>query len=185
MNIEYRTFLASYCNSKIQMEFLALSTVSVRSCHRLWPLPPPPCVSGYGMVMPPFPPTAYMEPPGYVLPHAQLHPADYRRVLQPPYHQSSAHYQNLTQNPNRRFHLQPNPGYVPKETVSSEVQTEPMVPDVRKGSPAFGNKDPLAGSDSGRGTSSSAHSSPGSSDGKAASYPEEERNSIQIGRAHV
>ncbi|XP_067109017.1 uncharacterized protein buc2l [Osmerus mordax] len=152
--------------------------------HYQWPMPIPynpysgfPGM-GYGMVMPQFPPTAFMEPPGYVLPHAQLHPADYRRVLQPPYHQSAAHYQNLTQNPNRRFHFQQNPGYVPKETVSSEVQTEPMVPDVRKASPAFGNKDPLAGSDSGRGTSSSAPSSPGSSEGKAGSCPEEERNSV-------
>ncbi|XP_062337952.1 uncharacterized protein buc2l isoform X2 [Osmerus eperlanus] len=152
--------------------------------HYQWPMPIPynpysgfPGM-GYGMVMPQFPPTAFMEPPGYVLPHAQLHPADYRRVLQPPYHQSAAHYQNLTQNPNRRFHFQQNPGYLPRETVSSEVQTEPMVPDVRKASPAFGNKDPMAGSDSGRGTSSSAPSSPGSSEGKAGSCPEEERNSV-------
>ncbi|KAJ8279933.1 hypothetical protein COCON_G00069990 [Conger conger] len=124
-----------------------------------WPMPMPynPYCGfpglGYGMVVPPvvppFPPSPYMEAPGYVVPHAQLHLADYRRMVNPhfplamPYHA-------------RRFRYQQSGA--PRETVNSEVQTEP--PPCHDSEPCPGN-DRLAGSDSGRG-SSCANASSGS-----------------------
>ncbi|KAK3529187.1 hypothetical protein QTP70_019433 [Hemibagrus guttatus] len=74
--------------------------------------------SGYGMVLPPFPPASYVEAPGYILPHTQLHMVDYRRMMTPHLAPAMA-YQA------RRFryqHTTPS-GRV---MVSSEVQTEPV-----------------------------------------------------------
>lgn len=70
------------------------------------------------MVLPPFPPASYVETPGYVLPHTQLHMVDYRRMVAPQMAPTMA-YQA------RRFryqHTTPS-GRV---MVSSEVQTEPV-----------------------------------------------------------
>lgn len=70
------------------------------------------------MVLPPFPPASYVEAPGYILPHTQLHMVDYRRMTAPHLAPTMA-YQT------RRFryqHMTPS-GRV---MVSSEVQTEPV-----------------------------------------------------------
>lgn len=70
------------------------------------------------MVLPPFPPASYVEAPGYILPHTQLHMVDYRRMTAPHLAPGMA-YQA------RRFryqHTTPS-GRV---MVSSEVQTEPV-----------------------------------------------------------
>lgn len=70
------------------------------------------------MVLPPFPPASYVEAPGYILPHTQLHMVDYRRMTAPQLAPTMA-YQA------RRFryqHTTPS-GRV---MVSSEVQTEPV-----------------------------------------------------------
>ncbi|KAI4885274.1 hypothetical protein NFI96_013682, partial [Prochilodus magdalenae] len=89
-----------------------------------WPMPVPYVPyggfpgMGYGMVVPPFPPASYMEPPGYMLPHAQLHMTDYRRMMAP--HPAPAMAYQA-----RRFryqHTTPS-GRV---MVSSEVQTDPV-----------------------------------------------------------
>lgn len=75
-------------------------------------------VQGYGMALPPFPPASYVEAPGYILPHNQLHMVDYRRMTAPHLAPTMA-YQA------RRFryqHTTPS-GRV---MVSSEVQTEPV-----------------------------------------------------------
>lgn len=73
------------------------------------------------MVLPPFPPASYVEAPGYILPHAQLHMVDYRRMMAPHLAPTMA-YQA------RRFRYQQTPpsGRV---MVSSEVQTEPVSAD--------------------------------------------------------
>ncbi|XP_064189829.1 uncharacterized protein buc2l [Anguilla rostrata] len=125
-----------------------------------WPMPMPynPYCGfpglGYGMVMPPFQPNPYMEAPGYIVPQAQLHLADYRRMVNPHFPPTVAYHA-------RRFRYQQNGA--PRETANSEVQTEPP-PLSRSGSrdsdPCPGS-DPLVGSDSGRGSScanASAHS---------------------------
>ncbi|KAF5890573.1 uncharacterized protein DAT39_019722, partial [Clarias magur] len=73
---------------------------------------------GYGMVLPPFPPSSYVEAPGYILPHTQLHMVDYRRMMAP-------HLAPAMSYQARRFryqHTTPS-GRV---MVSSEVQTEPV-----------------------------------------------------------
>lgn len=89
-----------------------------------WPMPMPYVPYGgfpglgYGMVLPPFPPASYVEAPGYILPHTQLHMVDYRRMMAPHLAPTMA-YQA------RRFryqHTTPS-GRV---MVSSEVQTEPV-----------------------------------------------------------
>ncbi|XP_027032639.2 uncharacterized protein buc2l [Tachysurus fulvidraco] len=89
-----------------------------------WPMPMPYVPYGgfpglgYGMVLPPFPPASYVEAPGYILPHTQLHMVDYRRMRAPHLAPAMA-YQA------RRFryqHMTPS-GRV---MVSSEVQTEPV-----------------------------------------------------------
>ncbi|KAK2866143.1 hypothetical protein Q7C36_002199 [Tachysurus vachellii] len=89
-----------------------------------WPMPMPYVPYGglpglgYGMVLPPFPPPSYVEAPGYILPHTQLHMVDYRRMMAPHLAPTMA-YQA------RRFryqHMTPS-GRV---MVSSEVQTEPV-----------------------------------------------------------
>ncbi|XP_029309626.1 uncharacterized protein LOC115022691 isoform X2 [Cottoperca gobio] len=113
---------------------------------------------GYGMVMPPFPPPPYMEAPAYILPHPHLQPVDYRRLLHPQVHVPSVPYQNP--NPTHRSRP-PHTGPV-RETVNSEVQTEP----THRGVGGYGVESPLVGSDSGRGTASNSPSPSSSSSQK-------------------
>ncbi|XP_071348580.1 uncharacterized protein [Trachinotus anak] len=111
---------------------------------------------GYGMVMPPFPPPPpYMEAPSYILPHPHVQAVDYRRLLHPQVHGPSAPYQN----PNQSRRIRP-PNAVPvRETVNSEVQTEPP----HTGVGGFGGASLIGSSDSGHGTTSSSPSSSSSS----------------------
>ncbi|XP_049603165.1 uncharacterized protein [Syngnathus scovelli] len=90
--------------------------------HYQWPIPfpynPIAGFSGYGMVMPPFPPTPYMEAPSYVMPHPHV---DYRQFLHPMVHAQCPPYQNPNQP--RRFR---GPfSFSVRQTTNSEVQTEP------------------------------------------------------------
>ncbi|XP_035855773.1 uncharacterized protein LOC116045200 [Sander lucioperca] len=123
--------------------------------HYQWPMPFPynhfaafPGM-GYGMVIPPFPPHPYMDAPGHILyhPHPHVQPVD-RRFLHPPVYAPSAPYQNP--NLTHRIHLS-HTGNV-RETVSCQVQTEP----IQRG--RYGERSPLIGSDSGRGTGSNSPS---------------------------
>lgn len=68
------------------------------------------------MLLPQFPPPSYVEAPGYILPHTQLHMVDYRRMMTPHTAPTMA-YQA------RRFRYQQT---MPagRVMVSSEVQTE-------------------------------------------------------------
>uniref|UniRef100_A0A668AQG0 Uncharacterized protein n=1 Tax=Myripristis murdjan TaxID=586833 RepID=A0A668AQG0_9TELE len=134
--------------------------------HYQWPMPIPynPFAGfpgmGYGVVMPPLPPNPYMEAPGYILPHPHIQPVDYRRMLHPQVPAGSAPYQH--QNPNRRFRPQYNVPVV-RETVNSEVQTEPALTTTIG---SYGARSPLASSESGHGTNSTSPSSSNSSTGK-------------------
>ncbi|XP_053367690.1 bucky ball [Clarias gariepinus] len=89
-----------------------------------WPMPMPYVPYGgfpglgYGMVLPPFPPSSYVEAPGYILPHTQLHMVDYRRMMAPHLAPAMA-YQA------RRFRYQ-HTAPSGRVMVSSEVQTEPV-----------------------------------------------------------
>ncbi|KAI3374504.1 hypothetical protein L3Q82_006323 [Scortum barcoo] len=109
---------------------------------------------GYGMVMPPFPPPPYMEAPAYILPSPHIQPVDYRRLLHPQVHAPSAPYQNPNQT--RRIRLPYNVPF--RETVNSEVQTEPT-----QGGVSGYEESPLVSSDSGHGTTSNSPSSSRSS----------------------
>ncbi|KAL0966084.1 hypothetical protein UPYG_G00290680 [Umbra pygmaea] len=138
--------------------------------HYQWPMPMPydPYSSvpglGYsmpGMVMPPFPLHPYMEVPGYVLPHAQLHPTEYRQYQFPP---AAMAYQN---NSRSRVFYQNPPS---RQMANTEVQTEPL-PDV-SGRPTSVNS--LGGADSGRGTNTPSSTS---SYAEKPSCPERECNS--------
>ncbi|KAM3603664.1 uncharacterized protein V6R79_000277 [Siganus canaliculatus] len=103
---------------------------------------------GYGLVMPPFPPPPYMEGPAYILPQPHVQPIDYRRLLQPQVHASSAPFQNPNQV--RRVRL---PHTVPvRETVNSAVQTEP----THSAPGGGGDGSPLVKADSGHGTASNS-----------------------------
>ncbi|XP_024135412.1 uncharacterized protein LOC112151034 isoform X2 [Oryzias melastigma] len=87
-----------------------------------WPLPYNPYYTypglGFGLpVMPHYQINPYMEPPGFIVPHTQLHLMDYRRMLSPQYYQTMAFHA-------RRFRCQPASAF--RETTSSEVQTEPL-----------------------------------------------------------
>ncbi|CAL8343420.1 unnamed protein product [Merluccius merluccius] len=110
---------------------------------------------GYGMAMPPFPPNPYLEAPGYMLPQPHLQQVNYRRFLHAQFPATNAPYQS--QNQNRRFRAQHNVSAV-RETVSSEVQTEPA-----RTENGYADGSPLAGSESGHGTNSSTPSPSGSS----------------------
>uniref|UniRef100_A0AAR2LNU8 Bucky ball n=1 Tax=Pygocentrus nattereri TaxID=42514 RepID=A0AAR2LNU8_PYGNA len=137
-----------------------------------WPMPVPYVPYGgfpgmgmcYGMVVQPFSPASYMEPPGYILPHAQLHMADYRRMMAPHLPPTMA-YQA------RRFryqHTTPS-GRV---MVSSEVQTEP----VGTESPQHdckGATSSQTNSESGRGTASSSNFSSPKPHADTSACPEE------------
>ncbi|XP_042353068.1 uncharacterized protein LOC121950982 [Plectropomus leopardus] len=133
--------------------------------HYQWPMPFPynPFAGfpgmGYGMVMPPFPPPPpYMEAPAYILPHPHIQPVDYRRLLHPPVHASSAPYQN----PNQPRRTRPPHTFPVRETVNSEVQTEP----TQRGLGGYSDGSPLVSSESGHGTASSSPSSSSSSSQK-------------------
>uniref|UniRef100_A0A3P9K192 Uncharacterized protein n=1 Tax=Oryzias latipes TaxID=8090 RepID=A0A3P9K192_ORYLA len=87
-----------------------------------WPLPYNPYYNypglGFGLpVMPHYQMNPYMEPPGFILPHTQLHLMDYRRMLSPQYYQNMAFHA-------RRFRCQQASAF--RETTTSEVQTEPL-----------------------------------------------------------
>ncbi|GLD67193.1 uncharacterized protein AKAME5_001855500 [Lates japonicus] len=106
---------------------------------------------GYGVVMPPAPPP-FIEAPAYILPHPPIQAVDYRRLLQPQVHAPTAPYQN----PNQTFRIRPPHTGPVRETVNSEVQTEP----THRGVGGYGG---FARSDSGHGTASSSPSSSSSS----------------------
>ncbi|XP_056627842.1 uncharacterized protein buc2l [Triplophysa dalaica] len=91
---------------------------------------------GYGMVMPSLGLPPYLDVSGYMLPHAQVHMLDHRRMMNPHLPPNISHQAN-------RFHCQTA---MPQNRVmvSSEVQTEPAC----HGSA----QDSHAGSESGRGT---------------------------------
>lgn len=108
-------------------------------------------LSGYGIVMPPFP--SYMEAPAYIMPHPHIQPVDYRRLLHPQVYAPTAPYQNPNQT---RRTLSPH--NIPRETVNSEVQTEPP----QRGGDNY-DRSPHVHSDSGHGTASVSPSSRSSS----------------------
>ncbi|XP_058493626.1 uncharacterized protein LOC131465209 [Solea solea] len=122
---------------------------------------------GYGMVMPPLLPTPYMEPPTYILPHPQIQAVDYRRLLHPQVHMP---FQNPPfQNPNQPSRVRP-PHTIPvRETVNSEVQTEP----THTNGGGYGGRSLFASSDSGRGTASNSSSSSPSSQKRASADTEQ------------
>ncbi|XP_008431758.1 transcription factor SFL2-like [Poecilia reticulata] len=104
---------------------------------------------GYGMIAPPppLPLPPYMEAPGYILPHPHVQPVDYRRL-----HHSQSHTQGAShQNPNQMRRIRPNHFIPVRETVNSEVQTEP----TQRGMHGYD-----MGSDSGRGSRSNSPCSP-------------------------
>ncbi|XP_061877934.1 uncharacterized protein LOC133630377 [Entelurus aequoreus] len=91
---------------------------------------------GFGMpMMPHYQPNPYMEPPGFVMPHTNLHLTDYRRVLNSQYYQTTAYHA-------RRYRYQHN---VPaREVTNSEVQTEPLCSDQRISTPGSGDPEASA-----------------------------------------
>ncbi|XP_018551519.1 uncharacterized protein LOC108896761 [Lates calcarifer] len=123
--------------------------------HYHWPMPfsfnPGFPGMGYGVVMPPAP-APFIEAPAYILPHPPVQAVDYRRLLQPQVHAPTAPYQN----PNQTFRIRPPHTGPVRETVNSEVQTEP----THRGVGGYGG---FARSDSGHGTASSSPSSSSSS----------------------
>ncbi|XP_055007623.1 transcription factor TFIIIB component B'' homolog [Boleophthalmus pectinirostris] len=127
--------------------------------HYQWPMPfynpfNPFSGMGYGMMMPPFPPAAYMDPPAYFVPHAPVQPLDYRRMAQP----YSAPYQNPNATRRPRPPQPPGPA---RETVNTEVQTEPRGGEFHEESPR------RSSSDSGRETASTSPTSSTSSQKKS------------------
>lgn len=69
-------------------------------------------------MVPPFPPNPYVDAPGYIMPHSQLHLVDYRRMMNP-------HMAPTVAYQARRFRYQHTSN--PRVMVSSEVQTEPTL----------------------------------------------------------
>ncbi|XP_067426701.1 uncharacterized protein [Thunnus thynnus] len=129
---------------------------------------------GYGMVMPPFPPPPYMEAPAYILPHPHIPPVDYRLLLHPQVHASNAPYQN----PNQTRRIRQPHSFPVRETVNSEVQTEPP----QRGGDGYGGGSPLISSDSGHGAASSSLSSSRSSlqkQGSPSSSPSSSHSCLQ------
>lgn len=80
--------------------------------------------------MPNYQPNLYMEPPGFVVPHTNLHLMDYRRMLNPQYYQTMAYH-------SRRFRYQHNSQT--REMTTSEVQTEPLSAIQRTSTPGSGD----------------------------------------------
>lgn len=77
--------------------------------------------------MPNYQPNPYMEPPGFVVPHTNLHLMDYRRMLNPQYYQTMAYH-------SRRLRYQHNSQT--REMTTSEVQTEPLSATQRTSNPS-------------------------------------------------
>ncbi|XP_035025451.2 uncharacterized protein LOC118117373 [Hippoglossus stenolepis] len=143
--------------------------VSARPFFYIHPPPPPPFLQyqwpmpfsynpfagypgmGYGMVMPSFPPPPYMDPSAYLLPQPHIQAVDYRRLLHPQVHAPSAPFHN----PNQTRRTRPPHTVQYRETMNSEVQTEP----THREAGGYGGGSPLASSDSGNGTTSNSPSS--------------------------
>ncbi|KAK7945312.1 hypothetical protein WMY93_001040 [Mugilogobius chulae] len=141
--------------------------------HYQWPMPfynpfNPFSGMGYGMMMPPFPPVPYMEPPAYFLPHAPMQPVDSRRPPHPqPHPSSTAPHQTRRPRP-------PHPARY-RETVNTEVQTEPRPSgDFRGGSPL------RSCSDSGRETALNSPTSSTSSQKKADNHVENSNEANEV-----
>lgn len=77
-------------------------------------------------MMPHYQANPCLEPPGFVVPHTNLHLMDYRRMLNPQYYQTMAYH-------SRRFRYQHNGPS--REMTSSEVQTEPLSSTQRTSTP--------------------------------------------------
>ncbi|XP_054889464.1 uncharacterized protein LOC129362134 [Poeciliopsis prolifica] len=131
---------------------------------------------GYGMIAPPppLPHPPYMEAQGYILPHPHVQPVDYRRLHHPQFHAQGASYQN----PNQMRRIRPNHFVPVRETVNSEVQTEP----AQRGMHGYD-----MGSDSGRGSRSNSPCSPALSSPKQAATevvvcksPSREEKNLQV-----
>ncbi|XP_066522010.1 uncharacterized protein buc2l [Hoplias malabaricus] len=134
-----------------------------------WPMPMPYVPyggfpgMGYGMVVPPFPPASYLDAPGYILPHAQLHMVDYRRMAAP--HMAPA----MAYQARRFRYQQTTPSG--RVMVSSEVQTEPVGTESLH---ECKSTSPQINSESGRGTGSSSNiSSPRPHADSSAACPED------------
>ncbi|XP_014876108.1 uncharacterized protein LOC106938530 [Poecilia latipinna] len=133
---------------------------------------------GYGMIAPPppLPLPTYMEAPGYILPHPHVQPVDYRRM-----HHSQSYTQGAAhQNPNQMRRIRPNHFIPVRETVNSEVQTEP----AQRGMHGYD-----MGSDSGRGSRSNSPCSPALSSPKQAltevvvcKSPSREEKDLQVNK---
>ncbi|XP_062259648.1 uncharacterized protein buc2l isoform X2 [Platichthys flesus] len=143
--------------------------VSARPLFYIHPQPPPPFHPyqwpmpfsynpfagypgmGYGMVMPSFPPPPYMDPSAYLLPQPHMQAVDYRRLLHPQVHAPSAPFHN----PNQIRRTRPPHTVQHRETMNSEVQTEP----THREPGGSGGGSLVASSDSGHGTTSNSPSS--------------------------
>ncbi|KAJ4936523.1 hypothetical protein JOQ06_001113 [Pogonophryne albipinna] len=113
---------------------------------------------GYGMVMPSFPPpNPYMEVPAYIMPRPHMQPVDYRRFIHPHAQAPSVAYQN----PYQPCRVRPHHTDPVRETVNSEVQTDP-----RQRGGGFSEESPLISADSGSGTEINSPSSSSSSSQK-------------------
>ncbi|XP_058874741.1 uncharacterized protein LOC131726640 isoform X2 [Acipenser ruthenus] len=130
--------------------------------------------SGYNYGYQHLPPNPYGELPGYIVPHAQLHPADCRRMFTPHFPPTMAYHA-------RRFRYQQNTMH--REMTSSEVQTEPnglLNNSEHSGSTETCDAGQGRGSDSGLGTketnspSSAMHSGSLHSDGQKQSGQDKE-----------
>nr|XP_019960830.1 PREDICTED: uncharacterized protein LOC109640988 [Paralichthys olivaceus] len=138
---------------------------------------------GYGMVMPPFPPPPYMDPSAYLFPQPHIQAVDYRRLLHPQVHAPSAPFYN----PNQTRRVRPPHIVQHRETMNSEVQTEPLHRDAG----GYGGGSLLASSDSGNGTASnspSSSSSPlkrGSASVENHTLPSSNAEDFQISKASI
>ncbi|KAL3054377.1 hypothetical protein OYC64_006662 [Pagothenia borchgrevinki] len=135
---------------------------------------------GYGMGMPPFPPpNPYMEVPAYIMPRPDMQPVDYRRFIHPQAQAPSVAYQNPYQpcrvHPYQPCRVRPHHTDPVRETVNSEVQTEPQ----QRGR-GFSDESPLSSADSGSGT---AINSPSSSSSQKQNSAEVENDALHSSNA--
>ncbi|XP_033974456.1 uncharacterized protein LOC117473083 [Trematomus bernacchii] len=125
---------------------------------------------GYGMVMPSFPPpNPYMEVPAYIMPRPDMQPVDYRRFIHP--QAPSVAYQN----PYQPCRVRPHHTDPVRETVNSEVQTDPQ----QRGG-GFSEESPLISADSGSGT---AINSPSPSSSQKQNSAEVENDALHSSNA--
>ncbi|KAK1878919.1 Bucky ball [Dissostichus eleginoides] len=109
--------------------------------------------------MPSFPPpNPYMEVPAYIMPRPHMQPVDYRRFIHPQAQAPSVAYQN----PYQPCRVRPHRTDPVRETVNSEVQTDPR----QRGGGGFSEESPLISADSGSGTAINSPSSSSSSSQK-------------------